>query len=66
MKYKWHNENSRKGLVHMLFDLYGSETAVHFGRMLNLDPETPGQWISDWKRGDDFTASLYQRRIEVE
>jgi len=65
MKYKYHQENSRKGLVHLLFDLYGSETAVLFGRMLGLDPETPGQWISDWKRGDRYTAELYREPSEA-
>ena len=72
MKYKHHDEGSNKGLVHFLFDVYGAETAIKLGRRLTkedgsrLDPETPGQWISDWKRGDEASRKLEKREVKLE
>ena len=48
--YGTHNEGSRKGKVHELFDKEGAEAAWVLGLKLKLKEGTLRSWFAAWKR----------------
>ena len=49
MKYKYHDENSPRGFVHLVFDLYGENAARALGGHLPLEPVTVEQYVREFK-----------------
>jgi hypothetical protein len=49
-RYGSHNEGSRKGKVHQLFDEQGAEAAWVLGLKLKLKEGTLRSWFAAWKR----------------
>jgi hypothetical protein len=49
-RYGGHNEGSRKGKVHQLFNEQGSEAAWVLGLKLKLKGGTLRSWFAAWKR----------------
>jgi hypothetical protein len=66
MKYKHHQENSRKGFVHLVYDLYGRGSALALGRHLQLENPTVVGWCRDWERGDEASIALEKAELRIE
>lgn len=71
MNYKYHRENSARGFVHMVHDLYGEESARALGLILRpLQQHTVEQYVRElteladrahatdqqWRRGESETV----------
>jgi hypothetical protein len=48
--YKGHQEGSRKGRVHQLFDTQGEDAAWTLGRKLKLKKSSLRSWFGEWRR----------------
>ena len=62
MKYRYHKPGSRKGYVHMMYDMYGTETARDLALKLCIKHTTIKAWIDRWK-SDDKKADYSGRKV---
>jgi uncharacterized protein YjcR len=56
MKYRHHEPNSRKGYVHMVYDLFGAASARDLALKLGIKPSTAKSWINRWNRWRKFES----------
>jgi hypothetical protein len=61
MKYKYHDENSPRGFVHLVFDLYGENAARALGGHLPLEPVTVEQYVREFKTLADLARDTDRR-----
>lgn len=57
MQYQHHRAGSRRGYMHLVFDLYGVDAARDLGRKFRLHPATISNWISTWTRAQRYGRS---------
>ena len=61
MKYKYHDENSPRGFVHLVFDLYGENADLALGGHLPLEPVTVEQYVREFKTLADLARDTDRR-----
>jgi hypothetical protein len=58
VKYRYHRKNSRKGYVHMMFDIFGEDVAADLGSKLGIKLTTLRAWLYRWSHKLDLKPSL--------
>lgn len=62
MKYRYHRDNSRKGYVHLMYDLFGEATALDLASKVGIADITAKSWVNRWNLRYDLAPSMRRSR----